>query len=308
MLDKFELFDMLLSDIQNETAQCLATPDLVYLDMTSKKHLAFFKPLVDVRKLLHYVVLGGYGAVKKMLKKDNDLIFKRGQVMDSSGRIFENISGFEYALWALDYHMWTTMFSCLPQNNEGIKILAKLLSQYHKVRTEGVTYWLHNKKFTEKHFDFENTIIKELQIQVNSINASGDKDRDAIDRQWREGVGGAQKLFPTHIVYEYCSKQSFYPEPKFNKQPEVLSKQFCDKTGKKENWFSVDSKLSIDFAIYKAGRSEARAEPVAWQRAQRAVFDLAAMRALCEIRTKEFINIESQLGWQMTIDNQPRAS
>ena len=124
------------------------------------------------------------------------------------------------------------------------------------MNTDGVTYRLNGKTITEKHFDFENTIIKELQTQVDSINAPGVKNWDAIDKQWREGVGGAQKRLPMHIVDEYCSNEPFYPVPKFTSQPKS-SKQFYNwVTEKDENWFSVDSKLSVDFAIYKGGQGD----------------------------------------------------
>ncbi len=119
------------------------------------------------------------------------------------------------------------------------------------MNTIGVTYRLNGKAITETHFDFNNTIIKELQTQVDSINEPGAKNWETIDKQWREGVGAAQKRLPMHVVDEYCSNEPFYPVPKFISQPNS-SKQFYNwTTGKDENWFNGVSKLSVDFAIYK---------------------------------------------------------
>ncbi|VEB35723.1 Uncharacterised protein [Legionella sainthelensi] len=59
--------------------------------------------------------------------------------MDCFGREFENISGFEYALWALEKHMWAAMIECIPSNEEGKKVFARLYAQYNKVNTDGVT-------------------------------------------------------------------------------------------------------------------------------------------------------------------------
>ncbi|HAT2067762.1 TPA: F-box protein [Legionella pneumophila] len=309
MQSKFEKFNELPPELKIETAQNLSNRDLANLAQTSKYHLALFKPVIDVRKLLHHVTRGEHDVVKAMLKQDINLIFKRGFVMDCSGREFENVSPFEYALWALDKHMWTKMITCVPQNEEGKRIFEILIGQYNKVNTDGVTYRLNGKTITEKHFDFENTIIKELQTQVDLINAPEEKNWKAINKRWREGVGGAQKLLPMHIVDEYCSDEPFYPVPKFTSQPKS-SKQFYNwKTKRYENWFSVDSKLSVDFAIYKGWRR------VPWRRAGRMLaslgiiaFDLDAMTALCKVRTNDFIDLKSQLEDQMTLDNHHQVS
>ncbi|QRN03472.1 F-box protein [Legionella sp. MW5194] len=314
MESKFENFNDLPEELKIETAQNLSNRELVNLSITSKYHLNLFQPLIDVRKLLHHVTRGEHDAVKAMLKKDMSLIFKRGIVTDCSGREFESISAFEYALWALDKHMWAAMIACIPQNGEGRKVFERLIAQYNKVNTDGVTYKLNGKTITEHHFDFNNTIIKELQTQVDSINAPGVKNWDAIDKQWREGAGSAENLFPMHVVYEYCSDEPFYPVPKFTSQPKS-SKQFYNWiTEKDENWFSVDSKLSVDFAIYK-GRAVPHFRrawaPRGWDGgmgAAAALIDLDAMTALCKVRTKDFIDLKSQLEDQMALNNHHQVS
>lgn len=101
-----------------------------------------------------------------------------------------------------------------------------------------------------------------------------------------------------HVVDEYCSNEPFCPVPKFTSQPKS-SKQFYNwATDKNENWFSVDSKLSVDFAICKSIRCRAYGRPRGW-----AEHDLAAMTALCKVRTNDFIDLQSQLEDQMTLDN-----
>ncbi len=303
MKDKFEMYDKLPPELKIEIAQNLSTADLVDLAQASKYHLALFKPMVDVRKLLHHVVRGKHDAVQSMLKNDMSLIFKRSKVTDCSGRTFDNVSAFEYALWALDKHMWAEMIACISPNEEGREIFLQLIAQYNKVNRDGVTYRLNAKTVTEHHFDFKNTIIKELQIQVDSINTPGVKNLDTINKQWREGVGGAQKLLPMHVVDEYCSNEPFYPVPQFTSQPKS-SKQFYNWTIEKvENWFSNDSKLGANFAIYK-GPGERAGGMWCWGGAWN-VFadDLDAMKALCELRTMDFINLKSQLEEQITLDN-----
>lgn len=307
MRSKFENLNELPPELKIAAANNLSNRALVNLAQTSKYHLALFQPMIDVRKLLHYVALGEHKAVATMLKKDIRLIFKRGIVTDCSGREFESVSGFEYALWALDKHMWAAMIACIPQNEEGRKVFARLIAQYNKVNTMGVTYKLNGKTITEQHFDFNNTIIKELKTQMDSINAAGDKNWEVIDKQWREGVGGTQKLLPMHVVDEYCSNEPFYPVPEFTSQPKSSKQLYHWATRKYGNWLSVDSKLSVDFAIYKATTVVAGAcgRTVSVQGLRQ---DLDAMSALCKVRTKDFIDLKSQLEDQMTPDNHHQVS
>lgn len=300
MSSEFEKFNELPPELKIETAQSLSNPDLVNLAMTSKYHLSLFQPMIDIRKLLHHVVHGNHEAVQTILKKDMNLIFKRGKVTDCSGREFENVSAFEYALWALDKHMWAAMIECIPQTEEGRKVFAQLIAQYKKIDTDGVTYKLNGNTITEQHFDFNNTLIKELQTQVDSKNAPGVRNWEAINKQWREGVGGAQKLLPMHIVDVYCSNGPFHPVPEFTSQPKS-SKQFYNWVAQTyENWFSIDSKLSVDFAVCNATGALGCGVDVA--------SDLVDMTALCKIRTNDFINLKSQLEDEMRLDNHHQAS
>ena len=67
------------------------------------------------------VVRGEYAMVKGPAYLSSLLLLARNEVTDFSGRTFENISGFEYALWALDKHMWAGMISFIPTNAVGRK-------------------------------------------------------------------------------------------------------------------------------------------------------------------------------------------
>ncbi|HAT7071458.1 TPA: F-box protein [Legionella pneumophila] len=306
-------FDGLAAAPKIVITEYLSTRDLVNLAQISKAHSKLFAPMIDVRKLLHHATRGEHDKVEAMLKKDMSLMFKRGNVTDCSGRTFNNISAFEYALWALDKNMWAVMIGCIPSNEEGRKVFEKLRAQYNKVNTDGVTYRLNGKTITENHFDFKNTIIKELQTQLDSRNAPGDNNWDAIDKQWREGVGGAQKLLPMHIVYEYCSNEPFYPVPMFTSQPKSSKKIYNLTTEQDEDWFNVDSKLGIEFAVHKGCFEYASgwqvtgcADEGVWRHCSPRVvaeYDLNVMKALCKVRTYDFIDLRSQLEEQMKLDN-----
>ncbi len=307
MQDKsvIEQFLQLRPDEQVAVAEHLPTSDVVNYALISKHYWTLFTPIINTRKFLHYGIRGEYGIVKAMLTDTIELIYEQGSVTDCSGRVFEKISLFEYTLWAKDKPMWTVMLECIPQNEKRSKVIAILQSQYKNLITNGVTYRLNGERFTEHHFDFESTIIKALQTQVNFDGP--DVNWAEADEQWRKGVGGAQNLFPMHVVYEYCSTRPFYPLPDFTQRLALPAvKQFYNlKTEKNENWFAVDSKLGVDFAILKGVAR--RMCGACWGGAggRAGLFDLDAMKALCEARTNDFINLESQLEALAVVDENP---
>lgn len=326
MRDKPEFgFKNLPQEINDGIAQHLPTRDLLNQVLVSKADMApFFQPTLDVRTFLHHVVCGEYDKVKAMLEKDIHLLYKRGEVTDCSGREFKLIndkcveakdkkgsliSGFEYALWALDKDLWTFMLDCIPKNDEGKEVLERLLTQYKKLMVNGVTYSLNGKPITEKHFDFKGTIITELKTLVNSINAPGPKDWDAINEQWIKGVGGAQRLLVVHIVHWYCYGIPFKPIPKFGEErPSRLKQLYNGITHEKEDWFHKESKLGVDFAIYKNCGEGDVCEAWGVNSYRFVSHDLAAMKELCVVRTNDFNNFDQQIGALLLVENRPIAA
>ncbi|KTD81347.1 hypothetical protein [Legionella waltersii] len=298
MNEKFEFpFNELPKDLlEKELGNYLDPSHIVRIRQTSKANHTLFKPLGDEKKLtafLEKAVRREDDAVQKMLKNDLSLLCKRGKVTDCSGRTFENISAFEYMLWALDKHGWMMLLDCIPKDKMNKELSKELLAQYNKVKNTGVTYTFNGKEITEHHFDFENTIIKALQDYEDMRNAPN-PDFNSIDKQWKECVGGAQKLFPMHVVYEYCSDEFFVPVPTFNSKPRADSKSLIQETNILEDWFSVDSKLGSDFAIHRGNRWFSNGiSVVSSQEMLSAEDDLAAMKKLCEIRTKDFTDLAS---------------
>ncbi|KTC69018.1 hypothetical protein Lbir_2212 [Legionella birminghamensis] len=286
--------------LQKEIARHCSSVTLLNFALTSKKQFNFFKTELAVRKLLLHVVHGEHEQVKAALENNFNLIYEKWSVTDCSGRTFFNISPFEYALWALDKHMWTLMLECIPKNEKGNSVLCLLSHQYENLRKKGVTYTLEGKTITESHFDLKNTLIKELQTQVDLITATGEKDWDSIDRQWIEGVGRAQKLLPMHIVDEYCSHGRFFPLPQFVAQPSP-SKQFLNLyTDKIQSWFSIIPQLSVTFAVYKGSNIGLWLKKVCV--GDEPASDLNAMNALLTIRTNDFIALKSQLKDRVTTE------
>ena len=306
MQKKFELYNNLPLDLQHEMGQYLSNQDLMHMLVSSKSNLTLFKPMIDSRRFLHYVVHGEHDIVRELLKKNISIIFNRGRVTDCSGRVFENISGFEYAIWALDKHMWAIMLGCLVQNQEQKQYIDTLLLQYIQCKQTGITYWHNNKKVTETHFNFQKTIINELQEQVDFFNRVGLINLAEAEKQWIQGVGGAQALLPMHVVDEYCSKKPFDPLPSFSEKPAIKLRQIYNwKTAQHDPWFSSGSKLGVTYAVYKgSSKLPGQRQLTGAARAERARSDLVAMTALFQERLKDFINLEKEFETVFTAINQ----
>ncbi|WP_115707372.1 F-box protein [Legionella sainthelensi] len=310
-------FDQLPPELKLEIAKHLPPQDLGTLAMTSTNHRTLFQPLVDVSKLLHYVAHSEKNAVRYMLLKEINLILKRGSVTDCSERTFEGISGFEYALWALDMDMCTMILNCIPDNETGHKVLVKLLAQYNKVKTEGIKYTLSGNPVTEKHFDFNDTIIKELRVGerlARGIRMS--RDVSVVDQHWRESIGGAQKLIPMHVHLSYYPKPQNSVNSLSTLDTMMRFRQECVDAVKKllsvgestsnnsffpnalskisqKTWLSSDSKLGKDFALYRGVQGKVVVK-------YGAPFEHTTTRNLTELsrlfntKANDFINFQSE--------------
>ena len=70
---------------------------------------------LELTKFLTHVVKGEQSQAEKMLKKNRHLALAPGTITDHTERTFNNITGFQYAVWALDWHMWRMIQKYLPK-------------------------------------------------------------------------------------------------------------------------------------------------------------------------------------------------
>ena len=61
----------------------------------------------ELPNFLNLVVWGEEEKVEQILKDAKRLATMSGDLTDPADRKFKNITAFQYAVWALDYHMWT---------------------------------------------------------------------------------------------------------------------------------------------------------------------------------------------------------
>ena len=75
------------------------------------------KALKDLAVLLKWVTEGHLLEVEKLLQKNPELALMTGTVTDLSNRKFNNITIFQYAVWALDIDMWNMILKYLDKQS-----------------------------------------------------------------------------------------------------------------------------------------------------------------------------------------------
>jgi len=183
----------------------------------------------DLQAFLRLVAEGEQDKAEVMLKSDPALAFLSGDVTDLSKRTFINITGFQYAVWALDWHMWTMIKKYLP--DDAAREQAQGFETGSWVKTYGV------------HADL-NIVIQAYQTTIDLYNAGKWTEGHTA---WVQQVGGAQLLLPAHVVNEYCHPtRPFDPLPSFIDKKEPLPRTRCIKD--KGDWFTV-GRLGNKFAV-----------------------------------------------------------
>ena len=137
-----------------------------------------------LKELLQYVVNGRQQKAKNIIKKNPRILQQKGDVTDPSGREFEEITAFQYALWALDWHMWTMMLEFM--DNESVNCQIK--------EQESIT----EESGYGKHFSFDG-IIAALKSYIEKFD-----NKLTATSIWKGEVGYQQRHFPAHVVNEYC--------------------------------------------------------------------------------------------------------
>ena len=258
------------------------------------------KSLSQLRQLLQYVAEGEQDKAEALIQTNKNLLLYAGTVKDLSGREFKSITPFEYALWAMDYHMWTMIQKYLPQEAQ--------VEQLKELETKGTAYG--------KHFSLQG-LTGALQTYVDNAE-KWNYDQRAVD-QWCKVVGGEQKLLPAHVVNEYCrADRRFEPCPQEweSKLPRTREIDVWDSTQSKRvkgSWFVAPSSkdgLGLNFAFYRyngaaAGGDGRVVTAGLWSgcavAGEGARADLKALQSLWKTRTQELEFLKSQL---LSVTNQ----
>ena len=143
----------------------------------------------DVSLLLKWVTEGHLIEVENLLKKNRELALMTGTVTDLSERTFNNITGFQYAVWALDIAMWNLILKYLDN--------ATALFQLQSIEAAPEKYSRHGA-----HYNITPLITKTREYLDNL-----DKwDYKKCCQYWQKEVGGEQRKCPAWLIYTWCEK------------------------------------------------------------------------------------------------------
>ncbi len=264
------------------------------------------KSLSKLQELLQWVAEGEQDKAEALIQTDRNLLLHTGTIKDLSGRGFKPITAFQYALWAMDYHMWTMIQKYLPQETQA--------QQCQELEAKGTAHG--------KHFSLQG-LTGALQTYVDNAEKVWKYDRRAIDH-WCKVVGGEQKLLPMHIVNEYCrNDRSFKPCPsewEFKLPRTCEVPEIWDNTQSKYvkgSWFtpcSSKDRLGHNYAFLRSNSQAAvggcvhgrgllffsSGWPKEWERGG-ADADLKALQSLWKTRTQQLELLKSQL---LSVTNQ----
>lgn len=215
-------------------AQTVELQKKIACDSHLRKKVQFF---------LDCIARGSQSEAEAMLLADNELALASGDVTDHANRTFKNITGFQYAVWALDWKMWSMLRRYLPL--EAVVEQAIGFTQGSWVKEHGVhTNW--------------NTLIDALEIFADKCEFRlGYWSWDQLGKHWVEQVGSAQFKLPMHVLQEYNNlKRPFEPCPDFSSSEYALERSLPD-------WLITSIKVGkFDFGIIRSSCSVAKAERV----------------------------------------------
>ena len=149
-----------------------------------------------VAYFLKQVVSGQQEEAEKILSFNREIALGKGDVTDHAGRTFTNITGFQYAVWALDWRMWKM-------------ILKYLLPLYQDAAKSQLEQGLNGSWVREYHQNAEH-LLKTLIEKIQNYIDKNQTDHSAAGRRarWTVDVGGAQRNCPIHVLQEYCGRES----------------------------------------------------------------------------------------------------
>lgn len=204
---------------------------------------------ITVAKFLRHVGFGEQNEAEDMLKINKSLATAYGDLTDCADKNFKKITGFQYAVLSLDYHMWTMIKKYLTKED-----ICNQLKEVIRVAM------LHEQKGW--------TMLSEINIEsdwqpiswfplINALETYvkhyDSWNGEQCSNYWCQQIGYAQLILPAHVISEYSyPSRPFYPSPNWNEEATLPRIGVAD-------WrVASGCKLGSDFAWLRAERIEGR--------------------------------------------------
>jgi hypothetical protein len=248
------------------------------------------------QKFLLHVARGEQDQAEVMLKDNPELLLRKGDVTDYSGRAFHNITAFQYALWAYDRHMWNMLLKYFPRSDgtdEALKQLNELEAagvsyQLNELEAAGVSYQLNDSKtqwIRESHYDWR--LLTEFENYYRATEALMEINKRIVI---------AQQQAPAHIANEHCRPDrpflsrdwevAQFDDDHLPRSFEVKAKSLSD------HWFPLDSKSVFSWNKHVP---IARRDPDKAQLDYPSSIDLIVLRSLRSRRKSEYKHLKHDL-------------
>lgn len=186
----------------------------------------------QISRMLTHVVEGEQDEAEVLLRKDPYLALAYGIVTDSGNRTFKRISAFQYAVWALDWHMWEMMLRQFKEEH-----YAEAAKQYQELDEEGTE---HGKQFSL------NPMLKALQTYDSNFYIWSEAQRKEY---WRKMVGGEEAKLVAHVADEY-----YRPNKSFDKAKNMFLETEHTR-GKRREWWRHSDEQMLSDGNWKVGES-----------------------------------------------------
>jgi ankyrin repeat protein len=240
----------------------------------------------EVAQFLRLVAEGEQDKAEALLKANPSLALASGSVTDLSERRFANITAFQYALWAMDWYMWTMLLKYLPKSEAA--------AQARALEADGTEHG--------KHFSLT-PLTQALDTYIKNFNAWSWEKRE---EHWCKIVGGAQRLLPVHVVNEYCRPdRAFNPTPSFTETSLPRTRTLVVNKADDE-WFSVvyrNGKIGDSFAAWRGETSRSAGGRYVYTGCWTTIIaDRVGLQKLSAIRTQQLESLWSVLSLALPHD------
>ena len=185
----------------------------------------------QLQNFLNQVAAGQQDEAEILLRQHPNLALASGNVTDLSNRTFQGITAFQYAIWALDWHMWKMIKKYLPFENA-------------REQVQGITVfsWV-----TIHGVHAGNTI----QTLIDAIDRQPSWSIEQYHYQWIHKVGEAQRSLPMHVLHEYCRPdRSFEPTPSFTEDALPRMLNYYDYNDSKDKILNLPD-LGSNFGFFR---------------------------------------------------------
>lgn len=144
----------------------------------------------DITQFLTHVYRGNLEEVQKYLTRDKNFVSVQGDITDLSGRVFKQITAFQYAHWAMDIEMCELILRYM--------LLKDAKDQWIVFYLKGDYQRNHGNHFSLlKYLDALKEYSENCELWDRNLNNGGE---EAKRNCWYLDVGGAQGDFPAWMI------------------------------------------------------------------------------------------------------------